>query len=138
VRIFERGAAGLVMTGNDRIIDTAVGAPVELMLGRATDLAFHIDNLAQLEDIEESPGPLALLTRRVYLPLHLRVASGKPEPVSFEVRQAPLGEIEDFRVKDASLPTIRKAGDYVWRFTVPARGEATLTYRIGGRLPREH
>lgn len=137
VRIFEHTAAGLVMTGNDRIIDTTVGAAVELVLGKATDLAFHIDNIAQVEDVEGSPGPLALLTRRVYLPLHLRVASGKPEPVSFEVRQAPISEIEDFRVRGASLPTSRKGGDYVWRFTVPALGEATLTYKVGGRLPRD-
>lgn len=137
VRMFEQGAAGLVMTGDDRIIDTAAGAPVELTLGKATDLAFHIDNLAELTDDPPPAGLLSLLTRRVYLPLHLRVASGKPVPVSFELRQRPISEIEDFRVTGASLPASRKAGDYVWRFTVPARGEATLSYRIGGRIPRD-
>jgi hypothetical protein len=40
----------------------------------------------------------------------------------------------DFKVIRASLKPARKAGDYVWRFTVPANGEQRLTYKIGMRL----
>jgi hypothetical protein len=137
VRFFESGPAGVVFTGEDRVADTAVGTPAELILGLANDLAFTIDNLS--DDPELSPGGrfMALLTRRVYFPLQLRVTSAKPAPVTFEVRQGPIDEIADFRVKGASRPTQRKAGDYLWRFAVPANGEATLSYKLGGRIPDE-
>jgi hypothetical protein len=135
VRFFERGPAGLVFTGDDRLSDAAVGAPAEFTLGAANDLAFSIDNVSQLDEPEPPVGLGALITRRIYLPLRLRVSSAKDAPVSFEVRQGPIAEIEDFRVKGASLPTQRKAGDYMWRFTVPANGEATLNYKVGGKVP---
>lgn len=139
VRCFESGPAGVVFTGDNRVPDTAVGAAAELSIGLANDLAFSIDNIAAMDDAEPSAGALfmALLTRRIYFPLELRVTSAKPGPVTFEVRQGPIEEIEDFRVKGASRPTQRKAGDYLWRFAVPANGEATLSYKLGGRVPEE-
>ena len=137
VRFFEQTASGPVFIGGDRMHDTAAGAPVELLAGSATDLDFGIDNAAQVQDMDLSAGAMfmALLTRHIYLPVHLRVMNSKPVPVTFEVRQAPIDDMEDFRVKGASLPTRRKAGDWMWRFTVPAQGEATLSYQVGGRKP---
>lgn len=136
VRFFENGPAGAIFIGDDRLPDTSVGAPAEFFLGLANDVAVTIENENDPQD-EPPFSLLSLLTRRVYLPLNLRVISDKGVPVSFEVRQGPIGEIEDFRVKNASLPTQRKAGDFMWRFTVPANGDATLTYRVGGRLPED-
>jgi hypothetical protein len=134
VRFFENGPAGPIFIGDDRLPDTSVGAPAEFFLGMANDVAVTIENEKDAQD--EPPFSLmGLLTRRVYLPLNLRVISDKGMPVPFEVRQGPIEEIGDFRVKNASLPTQRKAGDYLWRFTVPANGDATLTYKVGGRLP---
>ena len=77
---------------------------------------------------------IALLTRRVYLPLDLRIVNAKPHPVVFELRQGQLYEFADLRVKNASLKPQRKAGDYAWRLTVPAHGEATLHYEVGGKV----
>ncbi len=135
VRFFEPGATGLVFIGEDRIADKAVGTPVELTCGIATDLDFSVDGPGSIDDMEFSTGAMimALITRRAYLPVNLRVTSAKPAPVTFEVRQAPLEDMADFRVKGASLPTQRKAGDWMWRFTVPAHGEATLSYKMGGK-----
>jgi hypothetical protein len=135
VRFFEHGATGLVFTGDDRMGDTAVGAPSEFVLGLANDLAIDCTDVTSLEDSESGPGFMALLTRRAYFPLEMRITNAKNVPVTFEVRQGPIEEIDDFRVKGANRPTQRKAGDYMWRFTVPANGDATLSYRIGGRLP---
>jgi hypothetical protein len=137
VRFFEPGPAGLVFIGDDRVSDSAVGAPGEFTLGLANDLALFVDNVVEDEDDEVSIGSrlMARLTRRVYLPVHLRVSSAKDVPVTFELRQAPIDQIDSFRVKGASLPTRRKAGDWMWRFTVPANGEATLSYEVGGEAP---
>ncbi|HET9863499.1 MAG TPA: hypothetical protein VFP37_08650 [Steroidobacteraceae bacterium] len=66
------------------------------------------------------------------LEVHLRVISAKDVPVTFELRQAPIDQIDSFRVKGASLPARRKAGDWMWRFTVAANGEAMLSYKVGG------
>jgi len=93
--------------------------------------------VSDLDQTELSPrnGLRALFRRRIYFPLHLRVSSAKHFPVTMEIRQSPIEEIEDFRVKGASRPTQRKAGDYLWRFAVPANGEATLSYQVGGKIP---
>jgi hypothetical protein len=133
VRFFEDGPAAAIFTGEDRLSDTAVGAPVEFVLGLANDVLLAIDDP---EDVDEDPpfSLAALLTRRTYLPVRLRVISGKSIPVQFEMRQAPIDGIDDFRVKGASLPTHRKAGDYMWRLTVPPHGDAELSYRMGGRM----
>jgi hypothetical protein len=55
--------------------------------------------------------------------------------VTFELRQGRLEEFADLRVKNASLRPQRKAGDYLWRLTVPAHGEALLSYEVGGKVP---
>jgi hypothetical protein len=136
VRFFEAGAAGEIYVGEDRMPDTPVGTPAELFLGTANDLAFSIDNLAELDEQEAPRGAFtSLLTRRIYFPLQVRVTSAKPRPVIFEVRQGPIYEVEDFRVKGASRPTQRKAGDYSWRLAGTANREATLSYKLGGKLP---
>lgn len=136
-RFFEDG----VFVGDARLRDSPVGVPVELGIGRSNDLDLRILNVEQadvsLDSIEPGPKDLlvALLTRRIYIPLSLRVVNAKPRPVTFELRQAPLAEFVDLRVKHASLRPQRKGGDYVWRLTVPANGEALLSYEVGGRVP---
>lgn len=135
VRFFEPTATSLAFIGEDRVPDTAVGAPAELTCGIATDLDLSVEAPGKLDDMEVSTGAMlmALVTRRLYLPVQLRVTNAKPAPVSFEVRQAPLEGMGDFRVKGAIQPTQRKSGDWMWRFTVPANGEAVLRYKVGGR-----
>ena len=61
----------------------------------------------------------------------------KPVPVVVEIRQGPMYEYPDLRVGKASARTTRKAGDYAWRITVPAQGEARLSYEVSGRVPDE-
>jgi hypothetical protein len=137
VRFFEQSPSGTVFAGDDGLSDAAVGAPGEFTLGHANDLAFEVASAAQV-DAAELPATtrlMGLLSGRIYLPLHLRVTSAKSVPVTFEVRQGPVEQIGSFRVKRASLPTQRKAGDWMWRFTVPPNGAATLSYQVGGKLP---
>jgi len=133
-RFFEVGESGTVFVGDARLRDSPVGVPIELAIGRSNDLDLRILNSAQahlsLDSIEPGAKDLliALLTRRAYIPLSLRIVNAKARPVSFELRQGPLEEFLDLRVKHASLRPQRKAGDYVWRLTVPANGETLLSY----------
>jgi hypothetical protein len=133
VRFFEESAARAVFVGDGRIKDSPVDTPIELRIGSAIDVALTVDN----PDAEPPLNPLMLLTRRAYLPLHLRASNAKSRPVIVEIRQGPIEELEDMRVKGASVAPQRKFGDYMWRLTVPANGEATLSYKVGGKMPSD-
>jgi hypothetical protein len=140
-RFLEAGDRGDVFIGDARLRDSPVGVPVELGIGRSNDLDLRILNVDQAELSLDSIDPgakdiaIALLTHRAYIPLSLRIVNAKPRPVTFELRQGRLEEFEDLRVKNASLRPQRKAGDYLWRLTVPANGEALLSYEVGGKVP---
>jgi hypothetical protein len=139
-RFFEAGGRGDVFVGDARLRDSPVGVPIELGIGRSNDLDLRIDNEAQAEvsldsiDAGAKELMLALLAHRAYIPLSLRIVNAKSRPVTFELRQGPLGEFGDLRVKNASQPPHRKSGDFAWRITVPANGEATLSYEVGGKI----
>ena len=66
---------------------------------------------------------------------NIQIVNDKPIPVTIEMRQGPMYEFEELRVKQASLAPHRKAGDYAWRISIPAHGEARLSYVISGRPP---
>ncbi len=131
VRFFEVGPAGYSFVGEDRIKDTPVETPVELKIGKSVDLGVALDG----EEAEPEVGFMSLLTHRAYLPVNLRVINDKARAVAVEIRQGPMSDFADWRVTGASLAPKRKAGDYVWRFDVPAGAERTLSYKLGGRIP---
>lgn len=133
VRFFEAGPGGYSFVGEDHLKDTSVQTPVELKIAQSVDLGVALDG--DPENAEPKPGLSGLLTRRAYLPMNLRVINDKPRAVTVEIRQGPLPGFQNWRVVGASLAPKRKAGDYVWRFEVPAGGERTLTYKVGGRIP---
>ncbi|HEX6637799.1 MAG TPA: hypothetical protein VF033_09105 [Steroidobacteraceae bacterium] len=133
VRFFERGAEGDTFIGENRIKNSPVNTPMEVRIGKSLGLGVDI----QGDPDELQANLLSLFTRRAYLPLRLRVMNDKARAVTVEIRQGPMDQFEDLRVVGASLAPKRKAGDYLWRFEVPAGGEQTLTYRVGGRVPDE-
>jgi hypothetical protein len=129
VRFFEAGDQGAVFVGDARMLDSAVGSPVELGIGRALDVTLALADLG-----EPDVNPLALITRRFYLPVRWIVRNGGPAPVEFELRQGTIYFFETQRVRRASIAPGRKSGDYTWRLTVPAHGETTLSYELGGKV----
>ncbi len=129
VRFFEAGDQGAVFVGDARMLDSAVGSPVELGIGRALDITLALADLG-----EPDVNPLALITRRFYLPVRWVVRNGGPAPVVFELRQGAIYFFETQRVRRASISPGRKSGDYTWRLTVPAHGETTLSYELGGKV----
>jgi len=130
VRIFDGRHDSAVFAGEADIRDNPVGAPVEFAIGFAQDLTL-IPKLP--EDEEPQVNWLTLLTRRVSLPMELLIENRKSVPVDVEVRQGQMLQLTDIRVKRASQAPGRKAGDYLWRITVPANGAAHLDYVVSGR-----
>lgn len=130
MRFFESATDGTVFAGEAKLRNTPVDSQVELQFAKSIDLGVSLEGSSD----EPEPRLISLLTRRVYLPIMLRIHDDKPAAVAVEIRQGPLFDFQDLRVKDASLKPSRKHGDYVWRFTVPANGERSLSYKVGGRL----
>jgi hypothetical protein len=131
IRMFEKFGADTIYSGDDRLEDSPVNTPMEVSTGRAPDLRVVLDG--NVEEPTQSP---SRFSRRVSLPVELRIINAKTRPVTMEIRQGLLWSFEDDqRVTGASLAPQRKAGDYVWRFIVPANGETRLSYKIIGREP---
>ena len=57
----------------------------------------------------------------------ITIANAKPAPVTFELRVTPEGPM---KVAAESRPHTLKNGAWVWRVTVPANSETTLTLTI--------
>jgi hypothetical protein len=133
VRVFDRNGDGSVFAGEDSIEDTPVGVPSELSIGQSPDVAVLLNSPS-----DDAKATLwSLLTRRVYLPIDLSISNAKSRPVLVEIRQGSMAHDRDLHVSRATLRPGRKAGDYAWRFTVPAHGEQRLSYKVGVRLDRE-
>jgi hypothetical protein len=132
VRFFEADTKGRVFVGDASMLDSSVGTPVELGIGRALDVTMMLAGFT-----EPDVNPLLLITRRIYLPLRWVVRNDGPAPVTFELRQGPTELFENQRVRRASVAPGRKSGDYMWRLIVPAHGEATLSYELGGKIDPE-
>jgi hypothetical protein len=133
VRVFEIDNDRSMFEGEDTIEDTPVGVPSEITIGRSPDL-FVATNF---DADEPQVNLLSLLTRRASIPIDLRVTNGRSRAVTVEIRQGNMSGFEDLRVAGASLRPTRKAGDYAWRFTIPANGEQELHYKVSGRIPRD-
>jgi hypothetical protein len=103
--------------------DVPVGEAFELTLGQASDVT-----VAKAVTREASDGRGHVL--RV---LDVRAANAKPYPVTLEIRHPRLGA-PGFQVVAESQPHTLKAGDPLWRLTLPPLGETDLTYTV--RLDR--
>ena len=125
VRVFDRNGDASLFAGEDSIEDTPIGVPSELTIGRSQDL------LLAITGEEPKPGLWSLLSRHIYLPMDMLITNAKSRPVLVEIRQGPMFESSGLRIAGATLKPIRKAGDYLWRFTVPANGEQALSYKLG-------
>jgi hypothetical protein len=99
--------------------DVPVGEPFEIGLGRASDVTVR-ETL--VSDTRRARGRV----RRAY---EVLAANAKAVPVTVEIRHAR-GGAAGFKVAAESIPHGLKAGDPVWRLTLPAGGEQTLAYAV--------
>jgi hypothetical protein len=117
-----RAAAG----GRDLLVgeyslsrDVPVGEPFELDLGEASDITVSKTVTGMTPDGRG----------HVLRDLDVRATNAKPYPVTLEIRHPRLGA-PGFQVVAESQPHGLKAGDPLWRLTVPARDAVDLTYRV--------
>ncbi len=99
--------------------DVPVGEPFELRLGRASQVALTE------RMISDQPRPGG----RVSQTFEVLAANARAIPVTLEIRHDRAGAA-GFAVTTESLPHGEKAGDPLWRLTLPAGGERTLRYTV--------
>jgi hypothetical protein len=99
--------------------DVPVGEPFEIGLAQASDVTVR----ATL--VSDTPRG-RLRARRAY---EILAANAKTAPVTVEIRHARDGA-DGFKVVAESASHGLKAGDPVWRLTLPAQSERTLTYTV--------
>jgi len=117
VSVMAPGRDGMVLAGQQQIRDTPVGLPLELTLGRAMDVAVA----PRVVERTDAGG-------RHRVALAVSVANDKPQPVTFELRQAPIGR--NFQILDAAQAPVAKAGDQVWTLHLAPGQHAQLSYTI--------
>jgi hypothetical protein len=124
MRTFETTGSGDVFTGEARMADKPVNAPVELGVARALDLGLEIS--------VRRPAPEALgdasLTRLDEVELH--VLNAKGVPVTLEILQHDDESTPGATIPKSSQRTFRKNGNFAWRLRVPANGTQALTFQL--------
>jgi hypothetical protein len=120
VSVMEPGGGGLVLAGQQAVRDTPVGLPLELVIGRAMDIAVAPRVSSDLRDAD-------LHTRSIAV----AVANGKPGPIVLEFHQPRIGR--SFTIASASGTSTSKAGDEVWTLRLRPGERAQLSYVISYR-----
>jgi len=118
LRVYEAAPAGALFTGEDRLRHSAVGEEIELHLGRA----FDVTGEARLTAFER------LSNRSYELAREAVVRNAKDRPVEVRlIAQMPYG----WRIlQESDRHEAETANRIVWPLTVPAGGEAKLSYRL--------
>jgi hypothetical protein len=99
--------------------DVPVGEPFELRVGRASEVTLS----ERLSSERPRPGG------RVRQTYEVLAANAKPLPVTVEIRHDRAAE-SGFKVTAESAPHGEKAGDPLWRLTLPPGSEQTLRYTV--------
>jgi hypothetical protein len=120
VRVYKRDSDGDVQfVGESRIRHTAVGERVELLLGRAFDIAVH---RRQKEFIRPTP------PKNAYEAAYgIRVTNGRDHPVAVRVIEAMPGEWQIF---EESQPHEKDGRNAAWTVAVAAQGATEVNYKV--------
>jgi hypothetical protein len=119
VRVYKADTGGRsIFAGEDQIDHTPEGEWVRLQLGRAFDLT-----------ATGKQTDFSILSDRIWEGAYaITIKNAKPVPVTVSVLEQFPG---DWRILSQSLTSEKRdARTARWRVTVPAKGEATLTYRV--------
>ncbi len=124
VSVYDRDSAGrMQLVGSGAIGHTAAGEPVEVSTGSAFDVTARRTQTSYSSSVTPDP-------RRTIATIGYRVVvrNAKEEAVQVEVREDRAGE---WSVVNSSVAPVRRSSSrVVFPLTVPARGEATLTYQL--------
>jgi hypothetical protein len=153
VRVYLRDQSGQPQfVGEDRIDHTPQGSTLSLKTGEAFDVKVRpiVDKREKIvaEEWEKSAGfrvsvdggpyrTIRYQDQVTYYRTRMRyvLSNARPQPVEVEVTQGGLARgYGDTRVPEESVPGRQRSLDErVWRVTVPANGETTLTATIDTR-----
>jgi hypothetical protein len=124
VTVYSTDSANRIqLVGNGAIGHTAPGEPVEVATGTAFDVSARRTQTEYTTVRTERP---SRTTATIGYTVTLRNA--KDEPVTVEVREERGGE---WSVVSSSVPAVKRSSSRtVFPVSVPARGEATLNYRL--------
>ena len=121
ISVLEPGGASRVLAGQDRIIDTPVGLPIELTLGQAMDVRIDArvteERRIAVDDHHE-----------MRMSVEARLSNDKPKPVTLEYRQPRMGA--GSRVVSESHSHTLKDGDIRWTFRLRPGERAVLRYSM--------
>ena len=129
VQLYQADSAGrLQLVGEARSDHTAAGRDLRVQSGDAFDVTaerVQTDyNQEQLAPPKRGIAP----RQRITAAYKVTIANAKPESVSVDVREARVGT---WRVTESSVPAEKLSATEVrFRVSVPAGGEATLTYTV--------
>lgn len=113
VAVFETARGASMLVGESNLADRAVGDEVEFGAGTSPDMRFVI-----------IAGP----QKSKRAPFTVRVTNARSTPEIFEMAFP-------FKAESASDKLIDRKGRKVWRVTVPANGEASMTFVLKFDLP---
>ncbi len=121
ISVMEAGTAGAVLAGQDKILDTPVGLPIELTLGQAMDVWIEPRVTEELT-IEQGDHDEERVS------VEVRLGNDKPVPITLEYRQPSSGE--GFRIVRESRSHTLKDGDIRWTFQLRPGQRAVLRYSL--------
>jgi hypothetical protein len=128
-QVYQADAAGrLQLVGEATIGHTPAGKDVRMQTSDAFDVT--AERVQTDHNVEQLPAPRrgAPSPRRVTAGFRVTLTNAKTEAVSVDVREAHFGE---WRVTASSVPAEKlSASETRFRVSVPAGGEATLTYTV--------
>jgi len=129
VQVFQADSGGrLQLVGEARSDHTAPGRDLRVQSGDAFDVT--AERVQTDYNQEQLAPPKRGMTprQRITAAYKVTIANAKPESVSVDVREARFGT---WRVTENSLPAEKLSATEVrFRVSVPAGGEATLTYTV--------
>jgi hypothetical protein len=145
VRVYMRDAQGNPQfVGEDQIGHTPMGSTLVLKTGEAFDVKIKptVDKREKIDSAEwervaryrVNGKEVQVEAAKTYWRTHMtyRLSNARAAPVSVELVQAGLGG--DTRVSAESAPgSQRNPDERVWKLTIPAQGEVTLTAQIDTR-----
>ena len=129
VQVFQADSAGrLQLVGEARSDHTAPGRDLRVQAGDAFDVTaerVQTDyNQEQLAPPKRGMAP----RQRITASYKVTISNARAQPVSVDVREARFGV---WRVTDSSVPAEKLSATEVrFRVSVPANGDATLTYSV--------
>ena len=129
VQVFQADSAGrLQLVGEARSDHTAPGRDLRVQSGDAFDVTAERVQTDYGQDPIPPPKRGLPARQRITAAYRVTITNAKSQPVSVDVREARFGV---WRVTESSIPAEKLSATEVrFRVSVPANGDATLTYTV--------